>query len=149
MKLIIFSVLFLINISITAQEKVEKLKYAKTEINVPEKCIAQSEYEISDCAGFSAQWLFLNEEMVKQKVNEQLCTQIEQQLEYKTKKPISFLSQKQKFTGTKYNMKNGTLRIIAFGKVDDIPLVLNLGFNKNPEKNIQLSEFEKNFIIFE
>ena len=149
MKFSISILLILASIILTAQEKVEKLQYAKTEIIVPEKCSAKSEFEILGCDGFSAQWLFLNEEMVKQKVDEQLMKQIGQQLEYKTKKPIHFLSQNQKFTGTKYKMKNGNVRIIAFGKVDEIPLVLNLGFNKDPEKNINLTEFEKKFIIFE
>ncbi len=147
MKKIILSLLIFVSFSVFAQEKIGNLKYARTEIKVPNNCVAKSEYEIVDCNGFSVQWLFLNDEMVKQKVNEQLFNQIEQQLDYKTKKKIKFTSQNQQFEGVKYKMKDGTVRIIGFGKVDEIPLILNLGFDKEPNNN-ELSDFEKKFINF-
>ncbi|MEO9257600.1 MAG: hypothetical protein ABI207_04410 [Crocinitomicaceae bacterium] len=148
MKKTIFTLLFLTNISLFAQEKITKLQYAKTEINVPENCIAKSEYEIIDCNGFSAQWLFLNEEMIKQKVQEQIFSQLEDQFTFKTKKAISFTSQDQLFEGFVYHLKNGNSRILAFGRVNEVPLVLNLGFLKEPTENSDLTEFEKNFIVF-
>lgn len=148
MKKIIFVILILLNISVFAQEKIEKLQYAKTEIEVPKNCVAKSEYEILDCNGFSAQWLFLNDEMVKQKINEQLSNQLEQQLDYKSKKSIKFTSQNQAFEGTKYKMKNGALRIIGFGRVNEIPLILNLGFQNEPKNNDELTDFEKQFVSF-
>ena len=149
MKIILFLSLFLTSLTTFAQDKIEKLNYAKTEITIPENCIAKSEYEIIDCNGFSAQWLFLNDDMVKQKINEQIFLQFEQQLEYKSKKGIEFKSQNQKFKGNKYKLKNGTYRIIAFGSINEIPLILNLGFLKEPKSNSDLNEFEKNFISFE
>lgn len=45
-------------------------------------------------------------------------------------------------------MKDGNYKIVGFGKVNDIYLILNLGFEKKPKKNSDLSEFEKNFINF-
>ena len=131
-----------------AQQKIEKLQYAKTEIKVPEQCEASSEYEIFDCNGFSAQWLFLKNEMVEQNVHQQLFSQIEQQMNFKTKKELSFNSQNQPFTGYEYELDDGGFKIIGFGKVDDIFLILNLGFDKKTEKNKDLNEFEKNFITF-
>ena len=142
--IIILSLFF--NFTLYAQENINKLNYAKIEISVPENCVAKSEYEIIDCNGFSAQWLFFNEEMIKQKINEQFQAQIEEQFEYKKKKNIEFTSQNQKFKGTKYELKNGTYRIIGFGRINDIPLLLNLGFEKDPKDNENLNEFEKNFI---
>jgi len=142
--IIIFSLFF--NFTLYAQENISKLNYAKTEIPVPENCVAKSEYEIIDCNGFSAQWLFFNDEMIKQKINEQFQAQIEEQFEYKKKKNIEFTSQNQKFKGIKYELKNGTYRIIGFGRINDIPLLLNLGFEKDPNNNKRLTEFEKNFI---
>ncbi|WP_177764458.1 hypothetical protein [Flavobacterium sp. I3-2] len=142
--IIILSLFF--NFTLYAQESISKLNYAKIEISVPENCVAKSEYEIIDCNGFSAQWLFFNEEMIKQKVNEQFQAQIEEQFEFKKKKSIEFTSQNQNFKGTKYELKNGTYRIIGFGRINDIPLLLNLGFNKDPKDNNNLTEFEKNFI---
>ena len=132
-----------------AQTKIDKLQYAKTMIAVPENCTAKSEYEIIDCNGFSAQWLFLNEEMVKQKVNEQISTEIEEQFDYKEKEAIKFISQGEMFEGNIYQMKKGTYRIIGFGRVNDIALVLNLGFEKIVKSNSDLSEFERNFIKFQ
>ena len=46
-------------------------------------------------------------------------------------------------------MKNGTTIILALGKVDGQWLILNLGFEKAPKKNSDLSKFEKNFIELE
>ena len=148
MKKTILILSLFINLTLFAQERLNKLNYAKTEISIPKNCIAKSEYEIIDCNGFSAQWLFLNEEMVKQKVNEQIQAQIEKQFDYKKKKNIEFTSQNQKFIGTKFEMKNGTYKIIGFGHINDISLVLNLGFEKDPKDNKNLTEFEKNFINF-
>jgi len=142
--IIILSLLF--NLTVYAQENISKLNYAKIEISIPQNCVAKSEYEIIDCKGFSAQWLFFNEEMIKQKINEQFQAQLEEQFEYKKKKNIEFTSQNQKFKGTKYELKNGTYRIIGFGRINDIPLLLNLGFQKDPKDNKNLTEFEKNFI---
>ncbi|PRD56021.1 hypothetical protein [Sphingobacterium gobiense] len=129
-----------------AQERIDNLTYARTAIKVPEGCLTKSEYQISDCNGFSAQWLYLNEEMVKQGVNEQIFLQFEQQITYETKKTIKFTSQNHKLKGSKYLLANGTTRIIGFGRVNGIPLILNLGFEKNPKNNNELTEFEKNFI---
>lgn len=145
----ILLILLLVTTLTFAQDKVDKLQYAKTQIAVPENCTAKSEYEIIDCNGFSAQWLFLNDEMVKQKVNEQISKQIEQQFGYKDKNAIKFISQGQMFEGNIFRMKKGTYRIIGFGRVNDIALVINLGFEKKVKSNADLNEFEKNFIQFQ
>ncbi|CAM4448753.1 hypothetical protein [Flavobacterium terrigena] len=148
MKSIFLTILLYSSIQLFAQQKIEKLQYAETLIEVPKNCTAKSEYEILDCNGFSAQWLFFNEEMVKQKINEQIFKQIEGQFDYKSKKSITFFSQNQPFEGFVYNMKNGSSRIIGFGKVNEIALLLNLGFQKEPKNNDELTLFEKNFITF-
>lgn len=129
-----------------AQERIDSLTYAKAAIKVPEGCLTESEYQILDCNGFSAQWLYLSEEMVEQRVNEQIFSQFEQQITYETKKNIKFTSQNHNFKGFKYLLANGNTRIIGFGRVNEIPLILNLGFEKNPKNNNELTEFEKNFI---
>lgn len=136
----------LISMSTFAQNKIEKLLYAKTLISVPEQCIAKSEYEIIDCNGFSAQWIFLSEEMVAHKIPERISKQIEQQFNYKAKKSIKFISQQQPFKGNIYTMNDNTVRILSFGQVNGIPMILNLGFQKEPKSNSDLTEFEKNFI---
>lgn len=144
----IYFILILISSSLFAQNKVEKLQYAKTLITVPTNCKTESEYSITDCNGFSAQWIFLKDEMVEQGVHKQIFQQIESQYNYIKKKEIKFISQNQPFQGTFYQMKDKTYRIIGFGRVDEIQLILNLGFEKEPKSNSDLSDFELNFITF-
>lgn len=132
-----------------AQESNDILTYVKTEIKVPDGCSAKSNYEIIDCDGFSAQWLYLNEEMINQGIDKQLFSQLEQQFEYSKKSNLKFKSQDQDFEGFQYKMKNGKTRILGLGEVDGQWLILNLGFDNAPKRNIDLSEFEKNFIELE
>src|SRR5690606_23832779 len=135
--------------TVYGQESNDTLTYAKTEIIVPNGCSAKSNYEILDCNGFSAQWLYLNQEMIDQGVQQQLISQLEQQFMFSKKSELKFKSQNQVFQGLKYRMKNGTSRILGFGKVDGQWLVINLGFEDEPKRNSDLSEFEKNFIELE
>jgi len=129
-----------------AQETSDTLTYARTVIIVPEGCSAKSKFEIIGCNGFSAQWLYLKQEMIDQGVDKQLFSQLEQQLDFTKKSSIKFKSQGEAFEGYQYKIKNGTSRILGLGKVNDQWLILNLGFDKAPRKNDELSAFEKNFI---
>ena len=135
--------------TVYGQEGTDTLTYAGTEIIVPDGCSAKSKYEVMDCNGFSAKWLYLKQEMIDQNIDKQLFSQLEKQFNYSKKYDLNFKSQNQDFKGFKYKMKNGTTRILGLGKVDDQWLILNLGFDKGPKKNSDLSEFEKNFIEFE
>lgn len=143
---------FLLILSLTifstvyGQEENDTLTYVKTEIIVPDGCSAKSKYEVIDCNGFSAQWLYLKQEMIDQGVAKQLFSQLEQQFQYSKKSDLSFQSQNQDFKGFQYEMKKGTMRILGLGKVDGQWLILNLSFEEGPKKNSDLSEFEKNFI---
>jgi hypothetical protein len=135
--------------TVHGQESNDTLTYARTEIIIPEGCSAKSKYEIIDCNGFSAQWLYLKQEMIDQGVDKQLFAQLEQQFQYSKKSDLNFKSQNQDFEGFQYKMKNGETRILGLGKIDGQWLILNLGFENGPKKNSDLSEFEKNFIEFE
>lgn len=142
--LLVLSLTFLS--AVYGQEKNDTLTYVKTEIIVPDGCSAKSKYEVIDCNGFSAQWLYLKQEMIDQGVDKQLFTQLEQQFQYSKKSHLKFKSQNKDFEGFQYKMKNGTTRILGLGKIDGQSLILNLGFEKRPKNNSDLSEFEKNFI---
>ncbi|WP_339756213.1 hypothetical protein [Algoriphagus aquimarinus] len=135
--------------TVYGQESTDTLTYVKTEIIVPEGCSAKSKYEVMECNGFSAQWLYLKQEMIDQGVDKQLFSQLEQQFQYSKKSNLKFKSQNQGFEGYQYKMKNGTTRILGLGKVDSQSLILNLGFEDMPKRNGDLSEFEKNFIELE
>ena len=145
--LLILSIAFLS--TVYGQESNDTLTYVKTEIIVPEGCSTKSKYEVIDCNGFSAQWLYLKQGMIDQGVDKQLFSQLEQQFQYSKKSDLKFKSKNQDFEGFKYKMKNGTTRILGLGKVDGQWLILNLGFEGGPKKNSDLSEFEKNFIQLE
>ena len=135
--------------TVYGQESNDTLTYVRTEIIVPDGCTAKSKYEVIDCNGFSAQWLYLKQEMIDQGVHKQLFSQLEQQFQYSKKSDLKFKSQNQNFEGFRYKIKNGTTRILGLGKADGQWLILNLGFEKGPKKNSDLSEFEKNFIELE
>ncbi|MDG4951275.1 hypothetical protein NLM59_10080 [Weeksellaceae bacterium KMM 9724] len=140
--------IFLLSI-VDGQESIDTLTYAKTEIKVPENCIAKSQYEILDCNGFSAQWLYLNQEMIDLGFHKQLFSQLEGQINYSKKAEIRFKSQSQDFNGFRYGLKDGFTRIYGIGKVDGQWLILNLGFENSADKNSDLSAFERNFIELE
>jgi len=135
--------------TVNGQESTDTLTYVKTEIIVPDGCSAKSKYEVMECNGFSAQWLYLKQEMIDQGVDKQLFSQLEQQFQYSKKSNLKFKSQNQDFEGYQYKMKNGITRILGLGKVDSQWLILNLGFEDIPKRNRDLSEFEKNFIELE
>ncbi|HLT41481.1 MAG TPA: hypothetical protein VKZ95_02165 [Sphingobacteriaceae bacterium] len=145
--LLILSITFFSNIY--GQESNDTLSYVKTEIIIPEGCWTKSKYEVIDCNGFSAQWLYLKPEMINQGIDKPLFSQIEQQFQYSKKSELKFKSQNQDFEGFQYKMKNGTTRILGLGKVDGQWLILNLGFEGGLKKNSELSEFERNFIELE
>lgn len=147
MRILIILFFLFTSVSLPAQEKLSHLAYGKVAIAVPGECFANSEFEILDCQGFSAQWLYLSEEMVEQGVHDQFAKQITTQLDFTKKKTIKFTSQGELFKGNIYSLANGKTRIIAFGRVTNIPLILNLGFDKEPKNNADLSDFEKNFIV--
>src|SRR5690554_6653451 len=99
MKGSLLSLLVLFFSALHAQESVSALDYAGRDIIVPEGCSAKSAYEIFDCDGFSAQWLYLKEDMVNQGVHLQLFDQFDQQIEYAEKAKRNFYSQNELFEG--------------------------------------------------
>jgi hypothetical protein len=128
--------------------EIKKVKYARTEIEVPADYYAKDEYSIESNL-FSAQWLYLTKEMVEQGVNKQIIEQFEGQLKYSKSTNVDFVSNGGQFSGKKYQLKgDGKLkfRILAFGSVDGQPLVLNLGFKDDPKSGEKFDELIKKFI---
>lgn len=130
--------------------EIKKVKYARTEIEVPTDYNAKDEYSIENNL-FSAQWLYLTKEMVEQGVNKQIIEQFEGQLKYSKSTSVEFISNGGQFSGKKYQLKGDTkmkFRILALGSVDGQPLVLNLGFKDDPKSDEKLDELMKKFIQF-
>ena len=130
--------------------EIKKVKYAKTEIDVPKDYNAKDEYSIENDL-FAAQWLYLTKEMVDQGVEKQILQQFEGQLKYSKSSSVEFVSNDGQFSGKKYQIKGDSklkFRILAFGSVDGQPLVLNLGFKDDPKSDEKLDDLMKKFIQF-
>lgn len=128
--------------------EIKKVKYAKTEIDVPTDYSAKDEYSIENNF-FAAQWLYLTKEMVEQGVEKQIIKQFEGQLKYSKSSSLEFVSNGGQFSGKKYQLKDHSImkfRILAFGSVDGQPLVLNLGFKDDPKSSEKLDSLMKRFI---
>ena len=148
-RLITVTILFFISFySFGQKEGFKKVQYAKTEITVPADYFAKDEYSLEN-DNFSAQWLYLNKEMVEQGVADQISKQFEDQIKFSKATDIQFTSNNGVFNGKKYELKNNKklkYRIIAFGTVDDQPLILNMGFKTDPESSNGSDELMKKFI---
>ena len=80
--------------------------------------------------------------MVDAGIDKQIISQFENQIDFKKSSNIKFISNGGDFSGKMYQVnknKEFKFRILAFGIVNDQPLVLNLGFKENPE-SIELSD---------
>lgn len=130
--------------------EIEKVNYANIKIDVPKNYTAKDEYSIENNS-FSAQWLYLTNEMVEQGIEKQVINQIEGQLKYSKATNISFTSNGEQFSGKKYLLKGDMelkFRIIAFGSINGQPLVLNLAFKKDLKSDEETDELMKKFITF-
>ena len=128
--------------------EIKKVKYARTQIDVPISYTAKEEYSIESDL-FSAQWLYLTKEMVEQGVEKEIIQQFEGQLKYTKATNIAFVSNGGQFSGKKYQLKGDNklnFRILAFGSVDGQPLVLNMGFRDDPKSDERLDDLMKKFI---
>ena len=117
-------------------------------IAVPENCVAKSEYELLDCEDISVQWLYLNKEMLEV-VPTQFFNQFEQQQNVVDKEKMTIESYSSELTGYKFKTRNsGKTRyaIIVSGTVNNQPLLLNIGSEKNVKKTSDLSEFLRTII---
>ncbi|WP_264522178.1 hypothetical protein [Flavobacterium sp. N1994] len=140
---IILAFLFFATTAI-AQNKIEKLQYGKSTINIPENCVAESETKINECNGFSASWFTI--ESSGSSMRKKTLKQIEEQIQFTEKREIKFNSRNQILEGALYKMNDGTFRYVGFGKIDEIPIMIIIGVKNEIKSNSDLSDFEKNFI---
>ena len=125
-KLLIIFCLFCFCYSFSQTHKeIKHLEYANNMIEVPENCTAKSKYELLDCNGVSAQWIYFNEEMLVT-VAEQMIEQYSKNSTSKEK--IEVLSYGATLEGYHFTFKNqkNSNRIIVYGTVNKQPLILNV-----------------------
>ena len=153
MKKILLFISLICSLTIYGQEteKIEYLNYAGNKIKVPENCTAKSEYELLECNGTSAQWIYLNKKMLKSVPN-QFIGQFEKQKSVSKKTKIKVESFENELKGYKFKIDNEgkiSYRIIVYGTVNNQPLLLNIGTIENIKKTSDLNDFLKNLISIE
>lgn len=148
-KLLLIGIIFITsNLFSQTENKIDSLSYAHIKIAVPENCVAKSEYELLDCEDISVQWLYLNKEMLEV-VPTQFYNQFEQQQNVIDKEKMKIESYSSELNGYKFKTRNsGKIRyvIIVSGTVNNQPLLLNIGSEKNVKKTSDLSEFLRTII---
>lgn len=128
----------------------KKVSYANTLIDIPKDYDSKDAYSIESNL-FSAQWLYLSKEMVEKGVQKQMIKQFEKQIKFSESTEIDFISNNSLFSGKKYLLKGDSklkYKILAFGTIDEQPLILNLGFKENPIVDQEFDDLIKKFIQF-
>jgi hypothetical protein len=148
-------VIFLFCVQIFAQNNLKKISYANLEIEVPQNYDSESEFEISSDI-FKANWKYLPEETLKE--NYQIFFErTEGNTDIQILEKVSFLSSGATLNGKKYYLKHGVeikannkfhYEIVAYGIVNNQPLVLTMYFKNNPKLNSDLDKLMKIFILF-
>jgi hypothetical protein len=152
---LIVLLIFISNLSFGQTSDIKKVKYARTEIEVPANYSAKKnefdEYTIENNT-FSATWLYLTKEMVDIGYAEQIFEHFEAQVKYSKVTDIHFISNGGQFKGKKYLLKGGhsfaKYKVLAFGSVDSQPLILNLGFKEDPNSDKNFDALMLKFISF-
>lgn len=153
MKKILLLIFTIISTIANGQEKkqIDSLNYAHIKIAIPENCHAKSEYELLDCNGFSIQWLYLTDKMLKTVPN-QFIDKFSKQPNVKSKSKITLESFGSKLNGFKFKMINSDkifYRIIVYGIVNNQPLLLNIGTDNDIKSNSDLTDFLRKIITVE
>lgn len=150
LKITLIAFIFICLNTYSQNNKIKKVIYANIEIEVPINYKANSEFEIEN-ENFSAQWLYLSNEMFDQNVQTQIIKQFEDQTQAKEISIISFKSNGVLFKGKKYKLKDSELKfkVLASGIINNQPLVLNLSFKNEPKSNADLDQLMQNFIKIE
>ena len=150
------AVIFLFCAQIFAQNNLKKISYANLKIEVPQNYDSESEFEISGDI-FKANWKYLPENTIKEDY-QIFFERTEGDTDIKILEKVSFLSSRATLTGKKYYLKHGVeikpnnkfhYEIVAYGIVNNQPLVLTMYFKNNPKLNSDLDELMKIFISFE
>ncbi|MEM7084679.1 MAG: hypothetical protein AAF489_00765 [Bacteroidota bacterium] len=138
---------FLVMSSCFAQsgKKVTTLNYANNEIEVPNNCVAQSEFELSNCDGFSVQWEHLPNANFKS-ASRQWLRKFSQGVDSST--PIEVTSYGAVLKGYMFRYKNpgSDNRMVVYGIINEQPLMLSIASKDELIAFAGSNEFLKNLI---
>ncbi|MEW5677228.1 hypothetical protein ABGT15_13015 [Flavobacterium enshiense] len=149
------AIFFFFCAQIFAQNNFKKVSYANLDIGVPQNYESDSEFEISSNI-FKARWKYLTEKTLKE--NYQIFFErTEGDTDVKILEKVNFISSGGKLTGKKYYLKHGVkinnnekfhYEIVAYGIVNNQPLILTMYFKNNPNQNSDFNDLMKKFILF-
>lgn len=153
MKYYLTTILIFLALTIQAQnnEMISEVNFAGEQIRVPENCSTDSEYALVDCEGTSVQWLYLNEQMLGEVV-EQYTIQTGAQHGVRNIGQITIRTFNSELKGDTFERKHAdgiSYNILASGIVNEQPLLLNIVSDKEPKDTEDLSPFLKSFIQIE
>lgn len=121
------------------KEKVTELTYCGQTFDVPTKCSANSQYELT-CDNFTIQWLYMNEQILTV-MPQQFIGQLESKLTTVKKEQIKCKSLGTELTAYKLTYKDGKrekYKIVAYGNVGGQPVLVNVGLDVEPTDNEKL-----------
>jgi len=127
-------------------KEIKSLNFANNEIKVPENCKATSEFELSNCNGFSVQWEHLSNTNFKSAMGRWIN---EFSKNSKTKTPIqvtSFGAELKGFMLT-YTNPDRQNRLIVYGTVNKQPLILSVASEDELIAFSSSNSFLKNLIV--
>lgn len=154
MKVFLIVAIFTLAVSVKAQtlKSVDELSFAAKTFRTPSGCQAPSPFQLQ-CADYSMVWLYMNTEMLKT-MPEQAIDQLSKQLKDFKKKEIAVFLMGEKVKGYKITFKNAQAgnkgyQIVAYGVVNQQPLLFQLSLEKDPTKNDELPEFSRQIVGLE
>ena len=128
------------------QAKAKKeVDYAGTKIVLARNLKSNAENEIQSNV-FYAKWYISKRETLTG-----IIDSFEKEVKGNELGKVIFLSKNSEFTGIKYSCKTCPkfkFKILAFGKINNELIVLNLWFINNPKTNTDLDKLAHNFITF-
>lgn len=138
MKNIFTFVLLLATLSFYGQDKkISFLNLVGNNIQIPNGCEAQSEYELQACNGTSIKWDYYSDDMLTAVFDATITAFAESNT---SKKEVVFTSFGAQLKGYKFQMGT-TFQYFLQGTIKDQPLMINLGTPKDIATNDDLDGF--------
>ena len=138
MKNIFTIVLLVVALSSYGQDKkVSFLNLVGNNIQVPNGCVAQSEFELQACNGTSIKWDYYSDDMLSAVFDATISAFAESN---SSKSEVTFTSFGSQLKGFKFKMGT-TFQYFLMGTIKDQPLMINLGTPLDIKSNDDLDGF--------
>jgi hypothetical protein len=151
MKYILISLILMTVVSVNGQTNQEAnlLKFGSQEFTVPAGCKADSDHQVQ-CDHYTLGWFYMKKAMLKT-VPEELIELLSERTEDFKKLPIFVSLFGEQVKGYKLSIKHEgaqktSYQIIAYGIVNNQPVLVQLMLDKEPKTNDDLPDLPKKII---